>query len=428
MTHKVIIGILVFLAIFSGSLGYYSYTLNQQIGYLNEKLIVFQEEQVTWVAAVSGALTNLRGETLTQVGNLKDGIDKTLTKINSIEDEIDGTQTRIVTLEDKTDETLDKIDALTAKISDATGELTQSVINASEVYQKVSLATVMISNGETTIGSGFIFDNHGHVVTAQHVVDNLSTIYVVLPDGRLSEAISTGSCQISDVAVLRLEDELDGVEPSALADSAKVRIGEPVAVIGTPFDLTGTLTTGIVSQIDRFAEIQYDAQSRRVPNLIQFDAAVNYGNSGGPLFNSEGEIIGLVIARVNPNDGDGIYYAVSANKVKRVVDELIIYGSFDYPWIGVTVSNLTPQAAQTRDLETTNGALVGGINPDGPAEVAGIKVDDIIVAIDGVNIRDVAGLTSYLGEYKSPGEAATITLIRGNSEMELSLEIGKRQT
>ncbi|MBA7671794.1 Serine protease Do-like HtrA [subsurface metagenome] len=299
------------------------------------------------------------------------------------------------------------------------------MIDASEVYQRVSQATVRISNGERTIGSGFIFDNEAHVLTASHVVEDLSQIYVVLPDGRISTATSTGSCLFSDVAVLTLEDELI-VEPIMLADSASVRIGEPVAAIGNPLDLTETLTTGIVSQTNRYAEIDYDSQTRWVTNLIQFDAAVNAGNSGCPLVNAEGEVIGVVIARIEPDEGDGIYYAVSSNKVKRVAASLIAQGSFDYPWLGVVITDLTPQIVQTKALETANGVLVTEIAANSPAEAAGIEAEDIIVAIDGVTIRDVATLTSYLGEHKSPGETATITLIRDTTELELSLEIGKR--
>ena len=161
-------------------------------------------------------------------------------------------------------------------------------------------------------------------------------------------------------------------------------------------------------------------------NLIQFDAATNPGNSGCPLLNSAGEVIGMVIARINPDEGDGIYYAVSSNKFKRVAASLITRGSFDYPRIGVNVSNLTPQQVQTRGLETVNGALVRGVTADSPAMTAGIEVDDIIVAIDGLVIRNVAELTSYLGEHKSPGDASTIELIRGTTRLELSLNIGNQ--
>lgn len=424
MVNRVIIGILVFLVILCGGLGYYAYTLNQQFNSLSEQLTAFQAEQANRIDAVSDELNTLSVETLTRVSYLGSKIDENLTQIATLKGELDGSLTKIGTLEDRLGGTLAKIDILEGKIRDIP-DLPQTVIDASEVYQRVSQATVRISNGERTIGSGFIFDNEAHVLTASHVVENLSQIYVVLPDGRISTATNTGSCLFSDIAVLTLEDELI-VEPIMLADSASVRIGEPVAAIGNPLDLTETLTTGIVSQTNRYAEIDYDSQTRWVTNLIQFDAAVNAGNSGCPLVNAEGEVIGVVIARIEPDEGDGIYYAVSSNKVKRVAASLIAQGSFDYPWLGVVITDLTPQIVQTKALETANGVLVTEIAANSPAEAAGIEAEDIIIAIDGVTIRDVATLTSYLGEHKSPGEIATITLIRDTTELELSLEIGKR--
>ena len=264
-------------------------------------------------------------------------------------------------------------------------------------------------------------------MTAHHVVERLSEIYVILPDGRISTALITGSCKYSDIAILTLQDELV-IEPLTLADSTTVKIGEAVVTIGNPLELTETITSGIISQINRFVEVRYESQARWVANIIQFDAAVNFGNSGSPLLNSEGEVIGMVIARVEPDRGDGIYYAVSSNKVKRVATSLIEQGFFDYPWLGVEITNLTPQIVRDRGLETTNGALVKKVLTESPAKAAGILVDDIIVAIDGVTVRGIADLTSYLGEHKSPDELATISLIRGATELELSLKIGTHQS
>jgi S1-C subfamily serine protease len=163
-----------------------------------------------------------------------------------------------------------------------------------------------------------------------------------------------------------------------------------------------------------------------VANIIQFDAAVNFGNSGSPLLNSKGEVIGMVVARVDPDLGDGVYYAVSSNKVRRVALSLIEKGSFDYPWLGVEIANLTLETVRARNLETINGVLVKTVLVATPAEVAGIKVDDIIVAINETPVREVADLTCYLGEYSSPGEEVNLALIRDGAKMELPLKIGKR--
>jgi S1-C subfamily serine protease len=163
-----------------------------------------------------------------------------------------------------------------------------------------------------------------------------------------------------------------------------------------------------------------------VANIIQFDAAINFGNSGGPLLNSKGEVIGMVVARIDPTSGDGVYWAISSNKVKRVASSIIERGSFDYPWLGVEIADLTPETAIARNLETVNGALVRTVMPANPAEAAGVRVDDIIVAINGTQVQDMADLTCYLGEHVSYNDEVTLTLIRDGAKIELPLTVGKR--
>lgn len=425
MTNKVVISILVFLLILSGGLCYYSYTLSQQIYSLGTQLTAFQEEQATRTRALDDELTTLQLESLARFNIVQNEMDETQAKIDDVSGDLSSAKARIGTLENDVDRTMTSIDDLEIQIESVAGDLSRNVMNASEIYQRVSQATVRIGDGERTIGSGFILDSESHIVTAQHVVENLSEIYVTLPDGRVFKVTDTRGSTFSDIAVLTIDGELL-IEPPPLADSSKANIGEPVAAIGNPFELPETLTTGIISQTKRFAEIKYDSQTRWVANLIQFDAAVNFGNSGCALLNSRGEVIGMVIARVNPDEGDGIYYAVSSNKLKKVTDSLIDRGFFDYPWLGVNIANLTPQTVKARNLETANGALVTSVFANSPAKTAGIKVDDIIVGIDGFIVRDTADLTSYLGENKSPNELATIVLIRGTNKLELTLEIGKR--
>jgi len=412
MANKVIISILVFLVVLSGGLGAYVYILNQQVEALGVQLGIFQEEQSVQIRAVSDELAGLKRQTLTRINSLEDEIGATQTQIGSLQDEISGTSSQISLLEDE--------------IKGVSGELSELGLNADELYQKAGPAIVRIGDGEKLYGSGFIFDTGGHVVTAYHVIEQLSKVYVTLADGRSSTATIAGSCEASDVAVLTLSDKRPSVEPLTLADSAQVRIGEPVVAIGHPFDLTGTLTSGIVSQKDRFVKIASNSEERWIANLIQYDAAVNPGNSGGPLLNARGEVIGLVIARVDPGKGEGIYYAISSNKVKRVAAQLIDQGFFDYPWIGIEVTNLTPKMIEERALETNNGVLVKKIFPGSAAEGSDIKVDDVIVAIDSVAVNNIGDLTSYLGEHKSPDDLASLTFFRHAVKLDVSLEVGKR--
>jgi len=412
MANKVIIGLLIFLVIVSGGMGAYAYLLNQQIEALGVQLEGFQQEQSARISTISGEVAALRW--------------KTTGRINELNIEIYGVQAEISNLRDEIGTALERISSLEEEIDEVSAELAHSRLDAVALYQKARQAAVRIGNGDSLAGSGFIVDDGGHVVTANHVVEQLSTVYVTLADGRSSTATIIGTCAASDVAVLRLDNRLLSVEPLSLADSSQVRIGESVIAIGSPFNLTETLTSGIVSQTNRFVQIKSNNGEHWIANLIQYDAPVNPGNSGGPLLNAEGEVIGLIIARVDPERGEGIYYAVSSNKVKRVASRLIENGSFDYPWVGINVSNISPRMAQDRALETTSGVLVRGILPGSPAQGSDIKVDDVIVAIDSVAVQHVGDLTSYIGEHKSPGDHSYLTIFRHAVEMEIPVEIGKR--
>jgi S1-C subfamily serine protease len=417
MANKVIIGILVLLLVINAAIGTYAYLLSRDIDTLSKQLADQQEELTSQLGAVINEVEALGMETETRFDTVEEEIQANLTGIVALGDEI----TEEAAL------TESKIAGLEAGISGIRGELTEigPVLNADDVYQAVSQSVVEVSDGERTIGSGFIYDNDGHVVTANHVIDQLTTIYVVLPDGRTTPASVVGSCPLSDVAVLSLERQID-VMSLSLADSASIRIGEPVVAIGSPFDEEGTITAGIVSQLDRYEEIGDETESSWIANLIQFDAPANFGNSGGPLFNSTGEVIGIIIARVGPEIGDGIAYAVSANKVGRVADAIIEQGSFDYPWLGVEVSDITSLLAELLGRESVHGVLVEQITPGGPADIAGVRSDDIIISINGVSTTEVADLVSYLGEYTSPGDSAVLTIIRDDTEIELTATLSSR--
>jgi len=427
MINRLITGILVVLLLFSGGMSYYTYQLNQRVNTLSTQLASWRQQQADQLSAISDDLATASGETTARLDNVEAAINSSQSQIEALDDELSDTRNGVGSLERGLDEALGRINGIEDTAADTSAELSRlalTTIDAPQVYQAVSRATVSISNGKNTIGSGFIFDSETHVLTACHVVDNLSDIYIIFPDGTTSPATITGRSEPSDIAVLEVATGV-AVAPPRLADSSRIRIGEPVVAIGSPFELTGTLTAGVVSQVNRWVEITGGTKSHWVANLIQFDAPANFGNSGCPLVNAQGEVIGLVIARINPGEGDGIYYAVAANKIKRVAAALIEGGSFSYPWLGISMVNLTPQIAQTKKLGTINGILVTGLPAASPARTAGVIVDDIIVAIDGINTGEAADLTAYLGEYKSPGDPATLTIIRGGSKIELPVTIGE---
>lgn len=389
---KKVIGILGFLVIIVGILGTYCFNLNREIV----------------------ALTELQKEASHQIISMQGNINIMDAEMASLNKEV---TSRMMNVEDK-------ISTLSSKIEDI------AVISTERLYEEVKSGVVEViteAGGTKQItASGFIFDPRGYVVTAYHVVEEATKVDVILYDGTISAASVTGYCPFSDIAVLTLEQALT-TNALTVGDSNAIAIGEPVIAIGSPFELSGTVTSGIVSQKDRFVDIEYDTGKHRwVANLIQCDATVNFGNSGGPLINSKGEVIGLTMARVDPGEGDGIYYSVSSNKLKRVALSLIDHGFFDYPWLGVKLTNLTPQEARARQLDTINGTRVTEAIAGNPAALAGITADDIIVAIDGIPVREVADLTSYLGENKSPDETAMLTIMRDGETREIAVKLGKR--
>lgn len=418
MMNKIMATILALLVLLTAGLGYYTYTLNRQFDDLNGQLTAFETEQAASAAAVNEGLSDLRQETTAGLADLGEQLTETQAEFDSLDTAVTLAQAQLADLSTQ-------VAATEGRLDDAVAGLSGSILDASAVYEKVSRVTVRITDGENTIGSGVIWDTAGHVVTAHHVIEDLFPIYVVTADGQVSQATVIGSCPYSDVGVVRMFVN-PGIAPLPVADSAAVKIGEPVVAVGNPLDLPDTITAGIVSQVDRFEEIDYTTKTRSIPNLIQFDAPVNPGNSGCPLANAAGEFLGIVIARLSPTEGDGIYYAVAANKVKRVAEAIIATGSFDYPWLGVSVSDLTPNDVELRGLDSANGVLVASVVPGDPAQAAGVRAGDIIVSLDDTPIRDTAGLTSYLGEFKSPGDTCRIGIIRGSLSLTLEAVLAVR--
>ena len=414
MANKIIIGILVFLTLVSGGLGAYSAILNNRI-----------DDVTVDIGALSTELSAFRRETATGIGDVKDDINglgtelttfksETASQITGVTAEIGGVRDNISTLESNLTSFKSKTTSL---ISGVNKEIAQSTINVQKIYQTVRRGVCEITDGEELLGSGFVLDTDGHIITAQHVIDGVTRIDVILYDGTISSAIVVGESKYSDVAVLKLGKNVT-LTPLDLADSTSISTGEPVIAVGSPFELSGTVTVGIVSQTGR-ARVIGDWWTF---NLLQYDAPSNFGNSGGPLFTASGDVIGLIVARISPTLGEGIYFAVSSNKVKRVAESIIDTGSFENATLpgdwGLT--NLTPQDARDRNMDTANGVIFTEANGVGT-----VRVDDVVIAVDDVPVNSGADLFNYFGEYKSPGDTVTLTAIRGFVEIKIDVELIK---
>lgn len=268
-------------------------------------------------------------------------------------------------------------------------------------------------------GSGFVVDADGFVVTNHHVVSDAEKIVVTFADGRQIDARIVGTDPQMDLALL----EVDAEEPLpyvAFGDSDAVRVGEWVLAIGNPFGLGGSATAGIVSARGR------DIRSGPYDDYLQIDAPINRGNSGGPVFDSAGRVIGVSTAIVSPNGGSvGIGFAIPSNHVAEVVEQLKATGSVERGWLGVSLQGLDGALADSFGLESAAGALVAEVVPDSPASAAGFEVGDVVTHFDGEAVESVRALTFAVAK-RRPGDTVTVAVVRGGETHELEVDLGDR--
>ena len=261
-----------------------------------------------------------------------------------------------------------------------------------------------------SLGSGFIIDASGLVVTNNHVIADADEINVILNDGSKLTAELVGKDSKSDLAVLRVRSEKP-LKAVKFGDSDKLRLGEWVIAIGNPFSLGGTVTAGIVSARNR------DINSGPYDNYIQTDAAINRGNSGGPLFNLSGEVIGVNTAIISPSGGSiGIGFAVPSNSALAVIDQLRQFGETRRGWLGVRIQQVTDDIAESLSLKPPRGALVAGLDDRGPAKPAGIEPGDVIVKFDGRDIKDMHDLPRIVADTPVGKEVDVIVIRKGKEE------------
>ena len=271
----------------------------------------------------------------------------------------------------------------------------------------------------SSLGSGFIIDNKGIVVTNYHVIENAEEITVVLSDDQSFEAKVLGQDQKTDIAVLKIEPGEVELTAVKFGDSDSLRVGDWVLAIGNPFGLGGTVTAGIVSARGR------DIKNGPYDDFIQTDASINRGNSGGPLFNLNGEVIGVNTAIFSPSGGSiGIGFAISSNLAKRVTEQLEEFGTTRRGWLGVFIQEVTPDIADSLGLESAQGALVSSVNEKSPADAAGIEPGDVIVSFDGNNIEKMRDLPRIVAE-TDIGAKVAVELFREGKSMTVSVELGE---
>ena len=330
----------------------------------------------------------------------------------------------------------------------ATGDTTQTVNSTGQapdweaVSAAVSNAVVSIAiatgNGKA-LGSGVIFDKEGHIITNNHVVAGASQIQVTLADGRVYEAETTGTDPATDLAVIQLKDAPDNLTVAQLGDSDKLATGQDVMAIGNPLGLSSTVTTGIISALDRpvINSQSEDGSGGGSPssavytNAIQIDAAINPGNSGGPLFDEKGRVIGITssIATMGNSSGGeggsgsiGIGFAIPVKLADKVAKQLIKSGTATHAYLGVKVETGGAEV----DGETRAGAKISLVEGGSPADKAGLKRDDVIIAIDGKTTSQGSALTGYVRQY-SANDKVKLTVIRDSKKQDIDVTLAERK-
>ncbi|MCH7231702.1 trypsin-like peptidase domain-containing protein [Glycomyces sp. L485] len=290
-----------------------------------------------------------------------------------------------------------------------------------EIVQEVSPSVVTIVTNSAE-GSGVVYSDDGYIVTNNHVVESANAAQVRFPDGDTADAEIVATDPTQDLAVLQVSG-VDDLTPITLGDSAEVQVGDATVAIGSPLGLEGTVTTGIVSALNRSMQVSGEDPQRgfgqspgeALTGLIQTDAAINMGNSGGALVNGNGELIGINTAILSTESGNvGLGFAIPSNTVEDTVDQLIEHGSVEQGYLGVSVSDTQG-----------NGAMILGVESDSPADEAGLQEGDVITAVDGTQVTSASEVVSAV-QSKASGDQITVTYVRDDQEETIDVTLTSR--
>jgi len=295
--------------------------------------------------------------------------------------------------------------------------------------------------GRSGIGSGFVYNALGHIVTNAHVVDGSNKITVTFLDGRQYNAELIGTDPFTDIAVVKVDADPLLLEPLPIGDSNNLKVGEGVAAIGNPFGLSGSMTSGIISALGRTIPSQ---EVFSIPDVIQTDAAINPGNSGGPLLNMKGQVIGINTAiRSATGEFTGVGFSVPSRTVSKIVPILIEEGAYHHPWMGISGRDINPELAKVLGLQDAKGFLVIQIVEGSPADKAGLHGSDktkevnginypiggdIILSVDRKEVRSIDDILIHLQREKSVGDKMVMQILRDGRTTDVTIILGERPT
>jgi len=315
-----------------------------------------------------------------------------------------------------------------------------------EIFEKAEPGVVRVNtlrnqtiNETGGVGSGFVFDKMGHIITNAHVVEGSTKTIVTFLDGRSYNAEIIGVDEYTDIGVIKVNADLKLLQPLSLGDSSNLNVGEPIAAIGNPFGLSGSMTSGIVSQMGRLLP---SGSGYSIPDVIQTDAAINPGNSGGPLLNMRGNIVGINTA-IQSTTGEftGVGFAIPSQTVAKIVPILIDEGEYKHPWIGISGRDIDPDTANVLGLKDALGFLIITVVENSPAANAGligsdktIEVDgkeysvggDVIVAVDGMDVRKIDDILVHLQRVKTVGDEMNLEILRDGRTTNVTIILQER--
>jgi S1-C subfamily serine protease len=337
----------------------------------------------------------------------------------------------------------------TTILGDGTSYSSKDNLTLVQVFEKseAGVVTIIAHDPNTekdvavSMGSGFVYDNLGHIITNAHVVDDASKATVTFLDGIQYDAEIIGKDKFTDIAVIKVNEKPRLLHPLQMGDSSHLHVGEQVAAIGNPFGLSGSMTAGIVSGLGRLMAASPDS-AFSIPDVIQTDAAINSGNSGGPLLNMKGEVVGINTA-IQSATGvfAGVGFAVPSNTAIKIVPSLIEDGEYHHPWIGISGRDIDPDLARALNLNEAKGFLVITVVDGSPAHKAGLKgvsgtqvIDgqeypvggDIIISVDDKEVRKISDILIHLQREKSVGDVMSLGILRDGEFMHISLELVER--
>jgi len=315
-----------------------------------------------------------------------------------------------------------------------------------QIFERAETGVVRVNIQKTEdagptngVGSGFVFDKNGHIITNAHVVENSDKVVVTFLDGRSYNAKVIGTDIDTDISVIRVDADSSLLKPLLIGDSSNLKVGMQVAAIGNPFGLSGSMTSGIVSALGRLLPQE---SGFSIPDVIQTDAAINPGNSGGPLLNSRGEVVGINTA-IQSATGEftGVGFAIPSNTIAKIVPKLISDGTYHHPWVGIAGRDINPDLAKALHLTDARGFLIVNVVKGSPADKAGLKgstekieVDgaeyliggDVVLSVDGNVVRKIDDILIHLQRYKSVGDEMVLEILRDGRVTNIVIKLNER--